>query len=87
MTRFYVKPAEGRAVPDPENGGELLPAAGRSVPNTVYWQRRLKDADVIGAAPPETPVPEVEDVIEPAPPEVPAPEVVAPKAVKGSKGE
>lgn len=53
MTRIYVKPAEGRAVPDPENGGELLPAAGRAVPNTVYWQRRLKVADVIKAAPPE----------------------------------
>lgn len=69
MTRFYVKPAEGRAVPDPENGGELLPAAGRSVLNTAYWQRRLKD----------------EDVIEADPPEEPAPAVVEPKATKGGK--
>ena len=47
MTRLYVKPGEGRAVPDPERGGELLPAEGQSVPNTAYWQRRLKDQDVI----------------------------------------
>ena len=80
MTRFYVKPAEGRAVPDPENGGELLPAAGRSVPRTAYWQRRLKDVDVIEVDPPE-----VETVIEVAPPEVQAPDVVEAKAVKGSK--
>lgn len=69
MTRLYVKPAEGRAVPDPENGGELLPAAGRSVLNTAYWQRRLKDEDVIKAEPPEEP----------------APDMVEPKAAKGSK--
>ena len=74
MTRFYVKPAEGRAVPDPENGGELLPAAGRSVPKTVYWQRRLKDDDVIEADAPEVA-------------EEPAPKVAEPKAVKGSKSE
>ena len=51
MTPLYVKPGEGRAVPDPEHGGELLPAEGRSVPNTAYWQRRLKDHDVIEAEP------------------------------------
>lgn len=82
MTRFYVKPAEGRAVPDPENGGELLPAAGRSVPRTAYWQRRLKDVDVIEV---DLPEPEIETVIEAAPPEVQAPDVVEAKAVKGSK--
>lgn len=70
MTRIYVKPAEGRAVPDPENGYQLLPAAGGLVPNNVYWQRRLKVEDVIASAAPE---------------EVPAAEVVVTKAVKGSK--
>jgi hypothetical protein len=79
VTRLYVKPAEGRAVPDPENGGELLPAAGRSVPNTAYWQRRLKDTDVIQAEPPKEPAPD-ESVTEAAPAAV-----VAPKASKGSK--
>lgn len=79
MTRLYVKPAEGRAVPDPENGGELLPAAGRSVANTAYWQRRLKDADVVKAEP-EEPAPVVEAVTEAAPAAV-----VEPKVRKGSK--
>ena len=52
MTRLYVKPGDGRAVPDPEHGGELLPAEGRAVPNTAYWQRRVKDQDVVLADPP-----------------------------------
>ncbi len=70
MTRIYVKPAEGRAAPDPEKGYQLLPAAGGLVPNNAYWQRRLKDEDVIKTEAPE---------------EASAPELVAPKAVKGSK--
>ena len=69
MTRIYVKPAEGRAAPDPEKGYQLLPAAGGLVPNNAYWQRRLKDEDVIKS---EGPV-------------EPAADLVVPKAVKGSK--
>ena len=70
MTRIYVKPAEGRAAPDPEKGHQLLPKEGGLVPNNAYWQRRLKDEDVIKTEAPE---------------EASAPELVAPKAVKGSK--
>ncbi|WP_218831626.1 DUF2635 domain-containing protein [Pseudomonas fragi] len=70
MTRIYVKPAVGRAAPDPEKGYQLLPAAGGLVPDNAYWQRRLKDKDVIQSEAPE---------------DVPAAELVAPKAVKGSK--
>ena len=70
MTRIYVKPAEGRAAPDPEKGYQLLPMEGGLVPNNAYWQRRLKDEDVIKTEAPE---------------EASAPELVAPKAVKGSK--
>ena len=70
MTRIYVKPAEGRAAPDPEKGYQLLPKEGGFVPNNAYWQRRLKDEDVIKPEAPE---------------EASAPELVAPKAVKGSK--
>lgn len=70
MTRIYVKPAEGRAAPDPEKGYQLLPKEGGLVPNNAYWQRRLKDEDVIKIEAPE---------------EASAPELVAPKAVKGSK--
>lgn len=52
MKRVHVKPAEGRAVPDPARGGELLPAEGYEVPLTAFWQRRINDADVIvGTAP------------------------------------
>jgi len=70
VTRIYVKPVEGRAVPDPEKGYQLLPKEGGLVPNNAYWQRRLKDEDVIKTEAPE---------------EASAPELVAPKAVKGSK--
>lgn len=70
MTRIYVKPAEGRAAPDPEKGYQLLHKEGGLVPNNAYWQRRLKDEDVIKTEAPE---------------EASAPELVAPKAVKGSK--
>lgn len=70
MTRIYVKPAEGRAAPDPEKGYQLLPKEGGFVPNNAYWQRRVIDEDVIKTKAPE---------------EVPAAELVVPKAVKGSK--
>ncbi|CAK16836.1 DUF2635 domain-containing protein [Pseudomonas entomophila] len=44
--RITVIPAAGRAVPDPQSG-DLLPAEGRDVPDTVWWRRRLADGDVI----------------------------------------
>ncbi|MBF6030832.1 DUF2635 domain-containing protein [Pseudomonas sp. P115] len=43
--RITVVPADGRAVPDPE-AGDLLPDAGREVPDNAYWRRRLADADI-----------------------------------------
>jgi hypothetical protein len=46
-----VKPAPGRAVRDPSNM-QLLPEDGREVPNNQFWQRRLRDGDVIEAAEP-----------------------------------
>ena len=61
MTRLFVTLGEGRQVPDLESGGKLLLAGEvHSVPNTAYWQRRLKDQDVIAADPPaeEAQVPE-----------------------------
>jgi len=70
VTRIYVKPAEGRAAPDPEKDYQLLPEEGGLVPNNAYWQRRLKDEDVIKTKAPE---------------EASTPELVEPKAVKGSK--
>jgi hypothetical protein len=41
-----VKPAEGRAVRDPLTK-QLLPAAGRDVPDNQFWRRRLRDGDVV----------------------------------------
>lgn len=45
MKRVFITPAPGRAVPDPD-AKDLLPAAGREVPRTAYWVRRLNDGDV-----------------------------------------
>ncbi|AOK40838.1 DUF2635 domain-containing protein [Burkholderia vietnamiensis] len=43
---MFVKPAEGRIVPDPEWGDEL-PANGRAVPRNAYWRRRVIADDVV----------------------------------------
>lgn len=51
---MYVKPNEGRQVPDPARGNTPLPAEGRAVEPTQYWQRRLVDGDVVEASNPET---------------------------------
>lgn len=59
MTRLHVKPAEGRAAPDPDNNYALLPAKGGLVPDNAYWQRRLKDQDVIMIEAPDEPAPVV----------------------------
>lgn len=46
---MYVKPVDGRQVPDPERGG-LVPTEGAEVPRSQYWIRRLADGDVIETA-------------------------------------
>lgn len=43
--RITVVPASGRAVPDPQ-AGDLLPAEGREVTDSVWWRRRLADGDI-----------------------------------------
>lgn len=43
---IHVSPAPGRVVHDPARGDEL-PAAGRTVPRSPYWLRRIQDNDVI----------------------------------------
>ena len=55
--------------------GAPLPKDGREVPDTAYWQRRLRDGDVVLADPP-APVSEVatERGIDPPAPALPAPE-------------
>lgn len=47
---MFVKPVDGRLVPDPERGG-YLPSEGRDVPDNQYWQRRFADGDVSKSEP------------------------------------
>ncbi|PXX49374.1 DUF2635 domain-containing protein [Aquitalea magnusonii] len=50
---MFVKPAPGLSVRDPDLL-DLLPDEGREVPDTDYWQRRVRDKDVelVGAPQP-----------------------------------
>jgi hypothetical protein len=48
---MYLKPKDGLNVPDPARG-DYLPAEGRQVEPTQYWQRRLNDGDVTEASAP-----------------------------------
>jgi hypothetical protein len=47
---IFIKPAQGRQVPDPARG-DLLPPEGRSVESYQYWQRRIAEGDVVEAIP------------------------------------
>jgi hypothetical protein len=47
---MYVQPAPGLVIRDPDLL-DLLPAAGREVPASDYWNRRLRDGDVVLAKP------------------------------------
>lgn len=49
---MYVKPTEGRTVPDPARG-DALPPEGRPVEPSQYWHRRIADGDVVEAVPQE----------------------------------
>lgn len=53
---MYVKPAPGMSIRDADLK-DLLPAEGRDVPDTDYWQRRLRDGDVVAAKEPVAPAP------------------------------
>jgi hypothetical protein len=53
---MFVKPAEGLTIRDPDLR-DYLPAEGRDVPNSEYWNRRLRDRDVVPSQPPVTPSP------------------------------
>jgi Protein of unknown function (DUF2635) len=47
---MFLKPTQGTQVPDPDRG-DVLPAEGRNVEPTQYWQRRIADGDVVEASP------------------------------------
>ena len=47
-----------RIVPDPQQNFRPLAADGEWKPATPYWHRRLRDGDVVAAAPPAAPIEE-----------------------------
>ncbi len=47
---MYIKPTQGRQVPDPYAGG-FLPPEGREVEANQYWLRRIEDGDVTEGKP------------------------------------
>ena len=53
---MFIKPTSPDVrVPDPAQQGTpgyWLPAEGREVEDSMYWQRRLIDGDVVVGAPP-----------------------------------
>lgn len=57
---MLVKPAPGLTIRDPDLF-DFLPADGREVPDTDYWNRRLRDGDVVLAAAPTQTVRSVKD--------------------------
>jgi hypothetical protein len=50
---MFVKPAPGLVIRDPDLL-DLLPDDGRDVPDSGYWQRRVRDNDVVEATPAAT---------------------------------
>ncbi|MBJ9641937.1 DUF2635 domain-containing protein [Citrobacter sp. FDAARGOS_156] len=42
---MFVKPKNGRSVPDPARG-DLLPVEGRNVEESSYWLRRETAGDI-----------------------------------------
>lgn len=65
---MYVKPAAGLSVRDPIKK-DLLPEEGREVPDSgMYWQRRVRDGDVVISQPPANAVRKATPPAPPAPP-------------------
>lgn len=52
---MFVVPAKGLQVRRPEPPYKPLPPEGAEVPDTTYWNRRLKSGDVTLGAPPKQP--------------------------------
>ena len=59
MGVIYVIPASGMLVPDPEAIGSSdqvrLPAQGKEVEDSTYWQRRIACGEVTVGKPPVAP--------------------------------
>ena len=59
MSKIYVIPKQGMMVPDPNvrsrNSSDVrLPAEGKDVDDSPYWQRRLRDGDVTTGTKPKS---------------------------------
>lgn len=51
---IYVKPAPGMKIRNPQRGFQHLDEAGDHVPETdSYWQKLLREGDVVRADPPK----------------------------------
>ena len=46
----FVRPGEGRVVYR-EDGSDVIPEQGETVPLTTYYRRRLDDGDLVPASP------------------------------------
>jgi hypothetical protein len=55
MEKMFVKPAPGLKVRLPENPSAFLPDDGAEVERNAFWLRRLRDEDVVHAAPASKP--------------------------------
>ena len=70
MTTTLVIPAAGLTIVDPAagQGPEMfLPAEGREVEWSAYWERRLRDGDVTAVGSTPDPEPDPEPAPEPEP--------------------
>ncbi|WP_413207974.1 DUF2635 domain-containing protein [Rhodospirillum sp. A1_3_36] len=48
---LFLKPADPE-IPVPDPDGRTLPVAGKLLPDTPYWRRRLTETVVVRATPP-----------------------------------
>lgn len=53
MSKLFLRPATGLAVPMPD--GTALPPDGGWAEDNLYWQRRIAEGDVAIAEPPAEP--------------------------------
>ena len=51
---MYIKPRDAALIVRDPLTAEPLPATGQAKPDNSYWQRRLREGDVIKATPPRS---------------------------------
>jgi hypothetical protein len=51
--KVYLKPCPDRTVRDPADPAQPIPIEGKQVELTPFWQRRIKDGDVVLTAAPK----------------------------------